>query len=107
MSHPSVSITCICCGRQGPHQARRLIVACYSHHRTHGTLNRYPRAPRAELWIPTTPKGRRTLARYAELIAAHVSPTRIQWELSLSERQRQRYAAAYHHLQNQQDRSAA
>lgn len=108
MPRLTVPIVCVCCQTSGLHHARGLIHSCYERHRDNRTLHRYPLPPRAETWIPVTPKGQRTLARYAELVADRATPTRIRWVLSLSERQLQRYANAHRTLTAaQQDRSAA
>lgn len=102
MSKPTVEIRCRCCGKPGLHRGRRLITACYERYRYRGTLDQFPRSRQeAKDWAPTAPKGRRTLARYAELVAERATPARIRWELSLSPRQIQRYAAAHRAAQTQ------
>ncbi len=93
MSAPIV--TCACCGKPGPHKGRGLKVTCYDRHRELGTLHRYPLRPRGELWTPKKRHGKAMLARYAQLVSDGHSPARIAWELSVSERTVQRYAAAY------------
>ncbi|MEV4096936.1 hypothetical protein [Streptosporangium saharense] len=101
------TVTCACCGKPGTHHARGLTTACYTRHRAHNTLHRYPRTLGvAATWTPTTARTQRLLARYAALVAAKATPARIRWELSLSERQIQRYAAAHRHTQTT-ERSAS
>ncbi|MFC3984923.1 hypothetical protein [Streptosporangium jomthongense] len=101
------TVTCACCGRPGNHKARGLTTACYTRHRVNHTLDRYPRTlGAAAAWTPVSARGRRLLAQYAALLAAKASPARIRWELSLGERQIQRYAAAHRHTQTT-ERSAA
>ncbi|MER7213153.1 hypothetical protein ABT340_39330 [Streptosporangium sp. NPDC000239] len=100
------TVTCACCGRPGTHKARGLTTACYTRHRLRNTLDRYPRVNAAPTWTPVSARGQRLLAQYAELVAAKASPARIRWELSLGERQIQRYAAAHRHTQTT-ERSAA
>ncbi|MER7131210.1 hypothetical protein [Streptosporangium saharense] len=101
------TVTCACCGKPGTHKARGLTTACYTRHRVHHTLDRYPRTLGiAPIWVPVTASARRLLAQYAALVAAKATPARIRWELSLSARQIQRYAAAHRHTQTT-ERSAA
>jgi hypothetical protein len=49
------TITCACCGREGPHHARNLVRACWRRHQKHGTLARFPltqkeKKPRPPRW---------------------------------------------------------
>jgi hypothetical protein len=90
-------IRCACCQRLGRNDGRNLIESCYARHRRQGTLDGFPRATQpAEPWIPTGSHGERMLDRYQELAAIRPPLTRerIAFELGVSERQVQRYAAA-------------
>jgi hypothetical protein len=91
------TITCHCCGRTGIHSGRGLISSCYQRRRSAGTLpNTFLRHRSG--WIPDQPQALTTLVRYGRLVTAKASKTRIKWELSLSERQWYRYAAAWRNL---------
>ena len=37
-------VRCACCGKEGRHGARGLIMTCHAHHRRRGTLHRFPRS---------------------------------------------------------------
>ncbi|MFI6813743.1 hypothetical protein ACIBG7_18755 [Nonomuraea sp. NPDC050328] len=90
------TITCACCGKTGRHQGRGLILACYERHQEHGTIERFPRRIQPSTWRPTRPAARRFMEQYAELAAIRppLSTRRIAWELGVTERTVQRYAAA-------------
>jgi hypothetical protein len=91
------TITCICCKRTGTHKGRNLVWACYERHKRAGTLHRFPRSVHpAKPWIPTSRHGRRMLDRYRALAAIRppLSTQRIAFELGVSDRQVERYAAA-------------
>jgi hypothetical protein len=99
-----LTITCACCQRQGTHHARGLTHTCYSRHRGHRTLDRYPPTmPAREPWQPVGPHGRRMLDRYQQLASIRPKPStaRIAFELGVTERQVYRYAAAIAATQDQ------
>lgn len=93
------TINCVCCQQRGLHHGRGLINGCHQRHRLAGTLNQFPRTVEpGQPWQPTGPHGRRMLDRYAQLAAIRppLSKKRIAWELGVSERSIERYAAALH-----------
>lgn len=103
-------VTCASCGRHRPHKARGLCSACHQRHSTHGGLEQYPRSryPTGRVWIPTSRYGRRMLQRYQELAAVRppLSKKHIAFELGVSVRQVERYAAALAALGSREPASA-
>ena len=94
MSSPRVPTICACCGRPGLHQARGLIAGCYSRHRDRRTLDRFPRTKTSRperSWLPHGAHGRTMLDRYRQL--SGLPKTRVAFELGVSIRQVERYAA--------------
>ncbi|MGC5012578.1 hypothetical protein ACLQ2R_17580 [Streptosporangium sp. DT93] len=85
-------ITCACCGRPGPYGANNWVKACADRWRRAGRPDTGPpprRRPRDE--PSTSPTLRR--AEYAVLADLGRSTASIAWELSVSPRTVQRYAA--------------
>lgn len=99
---PSAIIRCACCERRGVIQARGLVKACYERHRMRGALGLFATRRPAHPWLPTGAKGRRILDRFRQLVAQGADRKRIRWELSLTDRQIQRYAAADRYLREQE-----
>lgn len=91
-------VTCKCCGQMGEHQGRGLVKGCYGRHHYRGTLDQFPARPVAPPWIPRRRDAVAKFARYGELIAEGARPSRIRWELSASQRQLERWAAAWNYL---------
>lgn len=96
MSRPKRFITCVCCGQRGRVQARRLIARCYSYYKRRGALDRFPPIREAKLWQPVRSDSSLMVQRYQELAATRPAPSKtwIAWELGVSERSIERYAAA-------------
>ena len=90
------TITCICCGRTGPSHGRRLILTCYSRNLKRGTLDQYPLVISAKQWQPARSDSRRMVDRYRQLAAIRPTPSKtwIAWELGVTVRSVERYAAA-------------
>ncbi|GAA2990404.1 hypothetical protein GCM10017559_08020 [Streptosporangium longisporum] len=85
-------IICACCGHPGPYGANNWVKTCTNRWRLAGRPNTGPpprREPRAE--PSTSPAQRR--AEYAALADLGRSTTSIAWELSVSTRTVERYAA--------------
>jgi len=99
------TVNCVCCGRPGTHKGRGLRASCHQWHSVHGTLEKFPRTvqPAERIWVPTSPSGRHMLERYAQLDALRPRPSNeaIAFELGVTVRQVQRYAAALTALQQQ------
>lgn len=92
-----ITITCICCSKRGPSHGRRLRLTCYSRYLKRGTLDRYPLViGTAEPWQPARPSSRRMVDHYLDLAAIRppLSTKRIAFELGVSVRSVERYAAA-------------
>lgn len=97
MSARGAHINCACCGRPGRRHGRGLVEACYTRHHSKGTLDRFPRVRvHVEPWQPTGPHGRRMLEQYRQFAAIRPRPTiqRIAFELGVTVRSVERYAAA-------------
>ncbi|MET8866492.1 hypothetical protein ABZW11_26440 [Nonomuraea sp. NPDC004580] len=91
------TITCADCGKPGLNHARNLDGVCYSRHQRRGTLDQFPRtAGTAEPWQPARSDGQRMMDRYRALaqLRPPMSKRAIAWELGVSERSVERYAAA-------------
>jgi hypothetical protein len=106
----STPITCACCQRPGIHHARGLTGTCYSRHHDHHALDRYPTTTRrVQPWQPVGPHGRRMLDRYQQLADIRPKPSTawIAFELGVSRRQVERYAAALRANAAQPERTPA
>lgn len=77
-------IDCACCDTYGPHAGRGLIEPCHRRHSNAGTLHQWPT------------RGSLMLDRYQQLASIRPTPSveRLAFELGVSPRQVERYAAA-------------
>ncbi|GAA3441034.1 hypothetical protein [Planomonospora venezuelensis] len=87
-------ITCACCGRPGDHDTNGWVKSCAVRWRAAGRPADGPPAPGVRGTGGEWQAARERRAEYAELAGLGWSKTYIAWELSVSVRTVERYAAA-------------
>lgn len=102
--------TCTYCKRRMRIHARTWCRSCYGRWDRAGRPSSgpppRPERPQRTPWIPTGRIGLAQLARYGQLVAEGATRERIAWEMSIGDRQIQRYALAWRAQQQEQEKAA-